>query len=159
MALVDGHVSFTGGKLNVYPVYEVRGNVDNSTGNINFVGKVVVKGNVLTGFEIKAEGDIEVEGVVEGAKLEAGGNILLKRGAQGSGRGVLICQGSLVSRFIENCTVEAGGDIIADAIMHCSISSKSSIELKGRKGLLVGGNTAARNDTRKPSVHQWPQPQ
>jgi uncharacterized protein (DUF342 family) len=152
VALVDGHVSFTGGKLNVYPVYEVRGNVDNSTGNINFVGKVVVKGNVLTGFEIKAEGDIEVEGVVEGAKLEAGGNILLKRGAQGSGRGVLICQGSLVSRFIENCTVEAGGDIIADAIMHCSISSKSSIELKGRKGLLVGGNTAARNEIRAQTI-------
>ena len=152
VALVDGHVSFTGGKLNVYPVYEVRGNVDNSTGNINFVGKVVVKGNVLTGFEIKAEGDIEVEGVVEGAKLEAGGNILLKRGAQGSGRGVLICQGSLVSRFIEICTVEAGGDIIADAIMHCNISSKSSIELKGRKGLLVGGNTAARNEIRAQTI-------
>lgn len=32
--------------------------------------------------------------------------------------------------------------------MHCSISSKSSIELKGRKGLLVGGNTAARNEIR-----------
>ena len=148
VATVDGQVSLTNGKLNVYPVYEVRGNVDNSTGNIDFVGKVVVRGNVLTGFEIKAEGDIEVDGVVEGAKLESGGSILLKRGAQGSGRGVLICQGSLVSRFIENCTVEAGGDIIADAVMHCSISSKSSIELKGRKGLLVGGNTAARNEIR-----------
>lgn len=148
VATVDGQVSLTNGKLNVYPVYEVRGNVDNSTGNIDFVGKVVVRGNVLTGFEIKAEGDIEVDGVVEGAKLKSGGSILLKRGAQGSGRGVLICQGSLVSRFIENCTVEAGGDIIADAVMHCSISSKSSIELKGRKGLLVGGNTAARNEIR-----------
>ena len=152
VAMVDGQVSLTNGKLNVYPVYEVRGNVDNSTGNINFVGKVVVRGNVLTGFEIKAEGDIEVDGVVEGAKLEAVGNILLKRGAQGSGRGVLICQGSLVSRFIENCTVEAGGDIIADAIMHCNISSRSSIELKGRKGLLVGGNTAARNEIRAVTI-------
>jgi uncharacterized protein (DUF342 family) len=55
VALKDGHVSFSNGKLNVYPVYEVPGNVDNSTGNIRFVGKVVVRGNVLTGFEIQSK--------------------------------------------------------------------------------------------------------
>ena len=142
----------TNGKLNVYPVYEVKGSVDNSTGDIRFVGKVVVRGNVLTGFSIKADGDIEVDGVVEGAKLESEGNILLKRGAQGSGRGSLICKGSLVSKFIENCTVEVGGDIVADAIMHSIISSKSTIELKGRKGLLVGGKVAARNEIRAKTI-------
>ncbi len=152
VSLIDGQVSIAAGKLNVYPVYEVIGNVDNSTGNIRFVGKVVVRGNVLTGFEIQADGDIEVNGVVEGAKLKSGSNIILKRGAQGSGRGVLTCEGSLVSKFIENCTVEAGGDILADAIMHSNISSKSTIEVKGRKGLLVGGNVAARNEIRAKTI-------
>ncbi|MDD2573175.1 MAG: FapA family protein [Firmicutes bacterium] len=152
VALKDGQVNFSNGKLNIYPVYEVPGNVDNSTGNIRFVGKVVVRGNVLTGFEIHAEGDIEVNGVVEGARLVSGGNIILKRGAQGRGKGVLVCEGSLVSKFIENCKVETGGDIVAEAIMHSVLSSKSAIELKGKKGLLVGGNVAARNEIRAKTI-------
>ncbi len=152
VALKDGQASYSNGKLNVYPVYEVPGNVDNSTGNIRFVGKVVVRGHVLTGFEIHADGDIEVNGVVEGAKLVSGGNIILKRGAQGSGRGVLMCEGSLVSKFIENCSVEAGGEIVAEAIMHSTISSKSAVELKGKKGLLVGGNVSVRNEIRAKTI-------
>lgn len=152
VALKDGQVNFINGRLNVYPVYEVHGNVDNSTGNIKFVGKVVVGGNVLTGFEIQAEGDIEVNGVVEGAKLISGGDIILKRGAQGSGRGTLICEGSLVSKFIENCTVETGGEIVAEAIMHSVVKSKSAIGLEGRKGLLVGGNIVARQEVRAKTI-------
>ncbi len=152
VAVVDGQVSFINGRLNIHPIYEVRSNVDNSTGNIRFVGKVRVGGNVLTGFEIHADGDIEVHGVVEGAKLVSGGDIILKRGAQGSGRGVLICEGSLVSRFIENCTVETKGDITAEAIMHSVIRCKSNIELKGRKGLLVGGNTSAGKEIRAKTI-------
>ncbi len=152
IAAVDGQINFVNGRINVHPIYEVRSNVDNSTGNIRFVGKVRVGGNVLTGFEIHADGDIEVHGVVEGAKLVSGGDIILKRGAQGSGRGVLICEGTLVSRFIENCTVEAKGGITAEAIMHSVIRCKSSIELKGRKGLLVGGNISAGKEIRAKTI-------
>jgi hypothetical protein len=144
VSLLDGQVSESGGKINVFPVYEVAGNVDNSTGNIHFVGKVVVRGNVLTGFEIEAEGDIEVNGVVEGANLRSGGNIILKRGVQGRGRGSLVCMGNLYSKFIENCNVQAEGDVVAEAIMHSKVTSKSIVEVKGRKGLIVGGTVAAR---------------
>lgn len=143
---IDGQVSESGGKINVYPVYEVAGNVDNSTGNIRFIGKVVVKGNVLTGFTIEAEGDVEINGVVEGAALTAGGNIVLKRGVQGAGRGILRCRGNLYSKFIENCKVETEGDVFAEAIMHSSVISKSSVEARGKKGIIVGGTIAARTE-------------
>lgn len=152
VALIDGQLSVTNGNINILPIYEVRGNVDNSTGNIKFIGKVIIRGNVLTGFEIEAEGDIEVDGVVEGAKLKSGRNIILKRGAQGSGRGLLMCEGNLASKFIENCTVEAGGDVLAEAIMHSNVSSKSKITVKGRKGLLVGGTITARNEIKAVTI-------
>jgi hypothetical protein len=152
IALIDGQVSVTNGVINILPIYEVKGNVDNSTGNIKFVGKVIIRGNVLTGFEIDAEGNIEVDGVVEGAKLKSGGDIILKRGVQGSGRGVLMCEGNLASKFIENCTVIAGGDVIAEAIMHSNVSSKAKIHVKGKKGLLVGGITSARNEIRARTI-------
>ena len=76
-----------------------------------------------------------VEGVVEGAVLTAGGHIILKRGIQGmEHRGVLKATGNIISRFIESATVEAGGYVSADAIMHSKVVAKSDITVDGKKG-------------------------
>ena len=75
-----------GDKIFVSDVYDVPDDVDNSTGDIEFNGSVVVHGNVRTGFCIKCGGNIEVYGVVEGADLDAGGDIILHRGVQGMSR-------------------------------------------------------------------------
>ena len=140
-AAIDGHVKYEDGKLSVYATYEVPDNVDNSTGNINFIGSVFVRGNVLAGFTIEAGGDVEVFGVVEGATIKAGGNITLRRGMTGNNKGVLIAGGNIVARYIENSTVQAANDLKAEAIMHSDVKVGNRLELGGRKGLLVGGIT------------------
>ncbi len=139
LADIDGQITFLEGKVNIYSSYQVPANVDNSTGNIDFIGNVVIKGNVLTGFSVKAGGNIEVHGVVEGADLEAGGNIILYRGMQGMNRGTLRCKGDVTAKYIENSVVIAKGNIQASAIMHSEVKSGGSIMLEGKKGLLVGG--------------------
>lgn len=139
VASVDGEVKIIDGKVNVFSVYEVKNNVDNSTGNIRFNGKVVVMGNVLTGFLIEAEGDVEVYGVVEGAQIKSKGNIILHRGIQGMNRGELYCEGDLVAKFIENSKIDVKGNIQSDAIMHSQITCGKKLEATGKKGLLVGG--------------------
>jgi len=68
LAGIDGRVEIIDGKIHIYAVYEVSGNVDNSTGNIDFVGNVIIHGNVLTGFEVKSGGYIEVSGRVRGCE-------------------------------------------------------------------------------------------
>lgn len=141
LASVDGHVNYIDGKVSVFPLYEVQGDVDTSTGNINFVGSVLVQGNVLSGFSIEAGGNVEVLGVVEGATIKAGGNIILRRGMQGAGKGTLICEGDVVARYIEHSNIYAKGDIRAEVIMHSNIKCGNKLELMGRKGLLVGGVT------------------
>ncbi|MGI6586826.1 MAG: DUF342 domain-containing protein [Lutisporaceae bacterium] len=138
-AAVDGEVKIIDGKVNVFSVYEVKHNVDNSTGNIRFNGKVVVMGNVLTGFLIEAEGDVEVYGVVEGAQIKSKGNIILHRGIQGMNRGELYCEGDLIAKFIENSKIDVRGNIQSDAIMHSQVTCGKKLEAAGRKGLLVGG--------------------
>lgn len=140
LAAVDGEVKLLDGKVSVFSVYEVKQNVDNSTGNIRFNGKVVVMGNVLTGFVIEAEGDVEVYGVVEGALIKSNGNIILHRGIQGMNRGELYCEGDLIAKFIENCKIEARGSIKSDAVMHSQVTCGRKLEASGRKGLLVGGS-------------------
>lgn len=143
MSMIDGKAEMKNGKIHVYAIYEVMGNVDNSTGNIDFVGNVIVNGNVLTGFEVKSKGYIEVRGVVEGAKLISEGNVVLKKGMQGMGKGSIQSQGNVIARFIENSIVEAKGNVTAEAILHSRVNCGGKVEVAGKKGLVAGGSIAA----------------
>lgn len=143
---INGQITYLDGKISVYSTYEVPANVDNSTGNIDFNGNVVVKGNVLTGFSIKAKGNIEVKGVVEGAELDSGGDIILYRGMQGSNKGILKADGTIVAKYIENSNISSRGDIQANAIMHSEVKCGGSICVEGKKGLLVGGSIHAAHE-------------
>lgn len=143
ISTIKGEVKLVDNKVSVFPLYEVNSNVDNTTGNIRFVGKVIVKGNVLTGFVIEADEDVEIYGVVEGAQIYSKGNIILHRGIQGMNRGELRCDGDLIAKFIENSRVHAKGNIQTEAIMHSMIYCGKKLEVKGKKGLLVGGEIRA----------------
>lgn len=136
---VDGHVKLTDGRVFVSDTYEVAADVDASTGDIVYEGNVVVKGSVITGFSIKAKGDIEVDGVVEGSYIEAGGQIVLKRGMQGMNKGVLKAEGNIISKFIENAEVIAGGYVSTESILHSKVSAKGDVIVGGRRGFVTGG--------------------
>ena len=143
---VSGHVGLAGDRVFVSDVYEVPADVGVASGNVEYNGSVHVKGNVITGYSVKADGDIIVDGVVEGATLIAGGQIYLKRGIQGMGKGLLIAGDNIVSKFMENCTAKSGQDILADAIMHSNVTATGSITVTGRKGLITGGKIKASKD-------------
>ncbi|MDD3172584.1 MAG: FapA family protein [Herbinix sp.] len=136
---VDGHVSLTDQRVFVSDTYEVPADVDASTGDIVYEGNVVIKGNVITGFSVRAKGDIEVDGVVEGSYIEAGGQIVLKRGMQGMNKGILKANGNIISKFIENSEVFAGGYISTESILHSKVSAKGDIIVGGKRGFVTGG--------------------
>ncbi len=136
---VSGHAVVTDGKVFVSNTYEVLADVDASTGDIVYEGNVTVKGNVNTGYSIMAKGDIIVNGVVEGATLVAGGQIILKRGMQGMSKGKLEAGGNIITKFIENAHVKAGGYITTEAILHSKVSAKGDIVVGGKKGFITGG--------------------
>lgn len=144
-AAIDGLVTTTDkGKINVFPVYEVNGDVDYSVGNIDFVGTVVVRGNVLTGFRVKAAGDIRVVGGVEGAELEAEGSIEITSGIIGYNKGCVRAGKNVKSSFIQDGNVIAGEDVIvSQSIMHSNIRAGKNIICNGTKGLIVGGSIQA----------------
>lgn len=144
-AAIDGLVTRTDkGKLNVFPVYEINGDVDYSTGNIDFVGTVVVRGNVLTGFKITAAGDIRVVGGVEGAELYADGSIEISGGIIGYNKGLVKAGHDVKSSFIQDGNVQAGDDVVvSQSIMHSNIRAGRDVLCHGAKGLIVGGNIQA----------------
>ena len=139
---VSGHVMLFGDQVFVSNIYEVE-NVDNSTGNIDFDGSVKINGNVASNFVVKATGDIIVNGVVEGATLEAGGNITIARGMKGMSKGILKAGGNVISKFIENSTIEATGFVDTESILHSNVQSGSDIRVTGKKGFRTGGHVQA----------------
>ncbi|NLZ83671.1 MAG: DUF342 domain-containing protein [Clostridiales bacterium] len=141
---VDGHVTLTDDRVFVSNSYNIPADVGASTGDIDYNGNVIVKGNVITGFSVKAKGDIEVYGVVEGAYLEAGGQIILRRGMQGMNKGILKANQNIVSKFIENATVYAGGYVQTESVMHSNISANGDIIVGGRRGFVSGGKLVSR---------------
>lgn len=136
---VSGHADLVNGKVFVSNTFDVLADVDSSTGDIEYEGNVTVKGNVTSGYSIKARGDIIVDGVVEGARLYAGGQIVLKRGMQGMSKGIMEAEGNIISKFIENAVVKAGGYITTEAILHSKVSAKGDITVGGKKGFITGG--------------------
>ncbi|MDA8233817.1 MAG: FapA family protein [Clostridia bacterium] len=141
IATAAGHVLYTGGKVGVYPVFEVNGDVDFTSGNIDFVGSVIIKGSVRQGFSVKAAGDVEVNGSIGGGSVIAGGHLKVKDGIfSNKDKTPVTAQGNIFAKFIENAEVESNGDItVGEAIMHSRIIAKGSVRVGGRKGLIVGG--------------------
>lgn len=142
-ASIAGRVDEVNGCLEVSTFYHVIGDVDLSVGNIDFDGDVVIEGNVLSGFTIKATGSIEVKGIVEASALEAGGDIILQSGIQGGGKGMLQAKDGVSMRFAEYATIQAGSVVSAESLLHSNVSCFGAVEVLGGKGSIIGGNICA----------------
>ncbi|MBD3266486.1 DUF342 domain-containing protein, partial [bacterium] len=140
----NGYLFFENNTINVRPVYIIRGDVDYSTGNINFPGDVIVMGNVLDGFEIQANKSILVQGSVEAAFLKAGENIQIQKGLFGKEKGAVYAEQDVIAGFFQNATVEAGRNVIAgNQILNSFVRARISIETKRGKGSITGGELIA----------------
>jgi len=71
--------------------------------------------------------------------LEAGADIILERGINGMGRGIVNAGGNVVTKYIENAFVTAGGNINAESIIHSEVSSGKEICVEGKEALLPVG--------------------
>ena len=142
-AAITGKVEYENDRLIVSNIFIIDGDVTIITGNIEFTGDVLVKGNVVSGMTIQAKGNITVNGHVEGAQLIAGKDVILKNGMQGAGKGEIRAGGDVSGKFFEQTTIYAKGSIKANAILNCHIMSEQEIIVSGKKGVIVGGSIRA----------------
>ncbi len=143
-ASINGHVTTHQGKISVHPLYIVSGDVNLKTGNVTFLGTVIVKGNIDDGFSVEATKMIEVYGFVGKARLHSDGNIVVHRGIAGKGEATIECGGNLWSKFIENTTVDAQGlVVVSDGIINSLISTRKKVICRGKRANIVGGVTRA----------------
>ena len=142
-AALTGKATLTGNKLVISNVLVINNDVSTSSGGVHFAGDIVIKGSVLTGAEVWAKGNIEVDGSVEAAILTAGKNVVLKNGMQGNGKGCIKAGMNVSGKFFEQVSIEAQGKVSANAIMHCDIVCGDAVNISGRFGVIIGGKVKA----------------
>lgn len=141
-AEIDGEVMLVNGKVTVEPVKYLDA-VNVKTGDVKFVGTVVIKGNVQEGYKVEAT-NIEVNGIVDKSRLEATGNIIVRQGIFGKGEGFIKAGKSLWAKFINDTTVEVEENVIvSDSIVNSSVTAMKNIVLRGKKAQIIGGHLMA----------------
>ncbi|MBD5147976.1 MAG: DUF342 domain-containing protein [Oscillibacter sp.] len=143
VAARSGHVEFTGRTFEIKPLLEIGGNVDFSTGNINYLGDIHIHGDVCSGFTVRAMGSITVDGVVEASSVEAGGDLIVAKGVQGNDQAVIRSQRNVFVKYLENCSVYARGNLQADCIINCEVYSDGDVQVRSGRGTIIGGRIRA----------------
>jgi uncharacterized protein (DUF342 family) len=149
----EGNAHVAGDTLHVKPVYVVSGDVDYGTGNINTPIDVQINGSVRAGFKVEAGGSIVISGAVEsGVTLVAQGDIIVSQGIVGDGTTVaargLLSMGNVQTKFIQNASVLAKGDIeVGSYIFNSQVRSGGQVVVHSgggkRGGSIVGGEVFA----------------
>ncbi len=82
IAAISGMPKYRDQIMNVDDTFVCTG-VNVGSGHVNYEGAVLVNGDVTEKMEIRAAGDVTVNGFVESAYIESGGDIIITEGAMG----------------------------------------------------------------------------
>jgi uncharacterized protein len=141
---IEGDIIFKNQRVHIQPFRILKGNVDYTIGNVNYVGSLRVLGSIKKGFSITVDGNLEVEGGVEDARLMVGGDVLIKGGFSGSGKGDLDCRGKVIVKYIKNQLVTSAEDILVGGeAVGATLLANNNLRVVGPKGVIVGGDCAA----------------
>ncbi|MBM9502192.1 FapA family protein [Leptospira sp. 201903071] len=144
-AEVNGQVVYATGRLSVETVYRVNGDVGIKTGNVTFLGSIVITGNVEDNYSVKAAGNIEIYGTVQKARVEADGDIIIRQGISGREEAhIESTGGNVIAKFIQSATVITEKDVLVqEGILHSFVSAGGKILCNGKRGQIVGGTVRA----------------
>jgi len=143
VAEFDGALDWVNNRIQVIKAMIINGDVDFSIGNLDFMGKIIITGNVKEGFEVIADGDVEIRGGVENARVESRrGSVFIHSGVIGRGNAVIIAAKNIEARFAQGMTAEAGQNIIVNEyVLRCDLKAGDSVLIHGRKGMILGNNS------------------
>lgn len=143
-AKIDGVVGFASQRFNVDELLVIHGDVDNSVGNLDVLGNLMVRGSVKDGYTIKATGDITVTEAIGAAIVAAGGNLRVGLGVSGHKDCNITAKGDIHSPFLEYATVQAAGNIYCDYIVGSTVTANNSVYATHGRASIIGGSIYAK---------------
>ncbi|MCR5467670.1 MAG: FapA family protein [Lachnospiraceae bacterium] len=138
-ATESGRVDIIKDRIMIHPVVLIKDDLNRMDAPLDVKGDVVIRGNVDNGAKITATGTVTVDGLVYGAEIDAGGDLLVRGGISGNNAAVIEARGNVVAKFIEHATVKAEGTIKTDIIMDSDVFALEKISVTSGKGTILGG--------------------
>lgn len=139
---IEGQISVNERYIEVHPVYEVNETLSMKTGNLDFVGSIIIHGDVPTGYTVRAEGDIKIFGIVEAATVVAGGSIFISEGLAGLQKGKIKAADDIHIGYINQGFAQAGQSIhVENSVIHSTCIAKGRIFCQ--HGNIIGGTLSA----------------
>ncbi|MDR0903933.1 MAG: FapA family protein [Ruminococcus sp.] len=136
-ATADGALVYKSNTFQVEHEVVIKTNIDFATGNIEFIGDVIVNGDIMEGFEVTSlSGNVLIKGGVYGGTVKAAKNITIKKGANHS---KIECEGDFIVMFCEYSDIKCEGNLEATNLIICNVYCGGKLKIKGKSGGLVGG--------------------
>src|SRR5690625_204169 len=140
---IDGQISMSDHLIEVHPTYVVNETLSMKTGNLDFVGSITIHGDVPTGYQVKAGGDVKIYGIVEAAYVEAGGSVFISEGLAGLQKGEIVAGGDVHLGYINQGHVQTEGSLyVEQSIVHSVCVASEQVICK--IGSIIGGSITAR---------------
>jgi uncharacterized protein (DUF342 family) len=117
-----------------------RGDVDMRSGHLSMEGSLIIEGDVRRLFGVRALGDLEIRGVIEGGSVYAGGNMAIHGAVSGGDVGIVSAGGDLRARHVERSTLICGGAMTLEESVHSELTAETIHVLRWLHG---GTATAA----------------
>ena len=114
------------GSVGVLELLEINGDVDMSVGNIETPYPVIVHGDIKEGFQVKSGSDITVDGLIEDARVSAGGNITVAKGIL-PGQNRVKARGDIAALYIRERESKAHSVYVSKSIRRASIFANADV--------------------------------
>ena len=142
---INGCLFIKSGTMHIDDTYQIRGDVDFHTGNIDFDGDVIIGGDVKSGFSITAKGSIYINGTVESANLTSReGSIYIRNGIQGKSECVISSNRSIFTTYVQNANIKSRECIfVQNYIMNSNVHAGLVIDISRGDGIIRASNLNA----------------
>jgi uncharacterized protein len=140
----EGQANVQGNYIHVHPVFEVTNTLSMKEGNLDFIGTIVIQGDVPSGYTLTAGGDIKIFGTVEAATIRAKGSVYVAEGLSGIQKGIIDAGENIQISYVNQGIIHAGNNIyVENYILHSDCVAGS--ELICQRGSIIGGHVSARD--------------
>ncbi|MCK4305662.1 MAG: DUF342 domain-containing protein, partial [Candidatus Eisenbacteria sp.] len=149
----DGRLVIEDGALYVDEELRINEALTPAFGDVDFVGKLVVNGDVEAGLRIRIEKDVEVYGSVIGTDLLCKGNMKVRNGIIGSGNTEIVVNGDLEVDFVENAVLKVrGACTVRDNFATSTLICSDTLTVMQGRGLFLSGSATVRNEIKVKNV-------
>jgi uncharacterized protein (DUF342 family) len=117
-----------------------HGDVDMRSGHLSMEGSLIVEGDVRRLFGVRALGDLEIHGAIEGGSVYAGGSMVIHGPVSGGDVGIVSAGGDLRAHHVERAALICGRAMTVEESVHSELTAET---IHVRRWLHGGTATAA----------------